>query len=232
MSQYFQSLKSSGNSILLPAAMDFMRSLPDSLFIGTSVFAIITQSFPLGVLVLAMLEFTLLHRSLGAVLSDIDSTNTNKVDNYLCIPGIPSAYQLSIIGSLVSQITTPSGPTTFVSAVLGYIMMCMFNFNKELKELGHREPEWKTRIPLSVLFSSLLLCCYVVWRFMNSCDSLVNVLGSTILGLILGMVIFIFHLYLFGRFSVNLLGIPILSDKSVDGKPLYVCAASVSSGNN
>jgi hypothetical protein len=228
MSQYFDWLKSSNNSIFLPAATDFMRSLPDSLFIGTSVFALLTQSFPLGILVLAMLETTIIHRSLGGVLSQIDSGNTMaKPGNYMCIPGIPSAYQLSVVGSLVSQISVPSGPTMFVSSVLGYIMLCMFNFTKELKELGEREPEWKTRIPLSVTFSLLLLCSYIIWRFMNSCDSLINVLGSTIIGLIVGMGIFLVHVYLFGRYAVNLLGLPILADKSAEGKPLYVCSPSI-----
>ena len=232
MSQYFDWLKSSKNSILLPAATDFMRSLPDSLFIGTSVFALLTQSFPLGILVLAMLETTLLHRSIGGILSQIDSGNTVKPGNYMCIPGIPSAYQLSVVGNLVSQISVPSGPTMFIASVLGYIMCSMFNFNKELKELGQREPEWKTRIPLSVTFSLLLLCSYVIWRFMNSCDSLINVLGSTIIGLLVGMVIFLIHVYLFGRFAVNLLGIPILAEKSAEGKPLYVCSPSVNPSVN
>jgi hypothetical protein len=150
-----------------------------------------------------------------------------KPGNYMCIPGIPSAYQLSIVGNLVSQISVPSGPTMFISSVLGYIMLCIFNFNKELKELSERESEWKTRIPMSVTFSLLLLSSYVIWRCMNSCDSLINVLGSTIFGLIVGMGIFLIHVYLFGRFAINLLGLPILSDKSVDGKPLYVCSPSV-----
>ena len=232
MSHYFDSLKSFNTSILLPASIDFMRSLPDSLFIGTSVFAMLTQSFPLGILVLAMLETTLFHRFLGGVLSQIDSNNTTKPGHYMCIPGIPSAYQLSIVGNLVSQVSTPSGPTLFVSSVLSYIMCSIFNFNKELKELGQREPEWKTRIPLSLTFSLLLLSCYVIWRFMNSCDSLINVLGSTIIGLLVGMVIFLVHVYLFGRFAVNLLGIPILSDRASEGKPLYVCATSAPSASS
>ena len=210
-----------------------MRSLPDSLFIGTSVFALLTQSFPLGILVLAMLETTIIHRSLGGVLAQIDSGNTMaKPGNYMCIPGIPSAYQLSVVGSLVSQISVPSGPTMFISSTLGYIILSIFNFNKELKELGEREPEWKTRIPLSVTFSLLLLYSYVIWRFMNSCDSLINVLGSTIIGLLVGMGIFLVHVYLFGRFAVNLLGLPILADKSAEGKPLYVCSPSVNPSVN
>ena len=226
MSQYFEWLKSSKTSILLPAATDFMRSLPDSLFIGTSVFALLTQSFPLGILVLAMLEFTLIHRVFGGVLSSIDSDNSSKPGHYMCLPGIPSAYQISIVGNLVSEISTPSGPTMFVTAILAYIMASIFNFHKELEELGQREPEWKTRIPLSVTFSLLLLCSYIIWRFMNSCDSLINVLGSAILGLLVGMMVFLVHIYLFGRFAVNLLGIPILSERAAAGKPLYVCASS------
>ena len=227
MSQYFEALRSWKTSILEPATTDFMRSLPDSLFIGTSMFALLTQSFPLGILVLAMLETTLIHRAIGGTLSQIDSTNKSPPGNPVCIPGIPSVYQISIVGNLVSQLSVPSGPTMFISSIICYMMLAVYNFQQELKELALKEPEWGTRITLSTTFSLLLLCLFVIWRFYNSCDSLINVLGSMILGLLVGSMIFLVHLYLFGRFAINLLGIPLLAERAADGTPLYVCSTAV-----
>jgi hypothetical protein len=32
------------------------------------------------------------------------------------------------------------------------------------------------------------------------------------------------HTYLFGRDSINFLGVPLLGDRAANGRPLYVCA--------
>jgi hypothetical protein len=224
MSQYVQWLKSANESILHPAAIDFMRSLPDSMFLGTSVFALFTQSFPLGILVLAMLEFTLLHRVFGGTASYIQSGNEQSPKDYKCIPGIPSPYQISIVGKLISQHAFPSGPMMFVASVLSYTILSIYNFSNELKELSQQEPQWNTRIPVSITFCCLLLVFYMLWRYNTECDSAMNVLASSIIGLIVGGVVCLVHQFLFGRFAINFLGIPILADRAAEGRPLYVCA--------
>jgi len=224
MSQYIEGLKSTYGSILRPAAIDFMRSLPDSMFLGTSVFALFTQSFPLGILVLAMLEFTLLHRIFAGTASYIQSGNQESPKDYKCLPGIPSPYQISIIGKLISQYIFPSGPIMFVAAVISYTIGSILNFNQELKELSQQEPQWNTRIPVSITFCCLLLIFYMLWRYNTECDSAINILASAILGLIVGGIVYLIHVFLFGRFAINFLGIPILADRAAEGRPLYVCA--------
>jgi hypothetical protein len=96
------------------------------------------------------------------------------------------------------------------------------NFKEELNELGMKDPEWKTRLPLSFMFSFLLLILFVFWRFSNSCDGAVTLLGSVVTGLLTGGLVFLIHVYLFGRDSVNFLGIPLLADRAATGAPLYV----------
>lgn len=224
MSQYFEWLKSARTTLLAPAGTDFLRSLPDSLFVGTGVFALLTQSFPLGILVFAMVEFTIVHRLLGGFLSAISPTITKPPANYLCHPGIPSPYQLSAVGALLSDIAVPSGPMFFVAAVITYCLGAVMNFSKELKELSKKESQWGTRIPLGATFGGLLLAVYMVWRYMSGCDSVPVILGSTLVGMLAGMSALLIHLFLFGRFSINFLGIPLLADRVSEGRPLYVCA--------
>ena len=65
MSSYFKLLKSLRTDIVAPAFHDFMRSLPDSLMFGTGVFALVTQSFPMGILVLAIIELCISHKFIG-----------------------------------------------------------------------------------------------------------------------------------------------------------------------
>lgn len=210
-------------ALIYPGPTEFMRNLPDSIFLGTSVFAFLTQNFPLGILIFALLEFSLLSWVLAKFLGSVQN-NKVQVTSDMCLPGLPSPYQLSILGHLYPQTSFPSMPILFVSSTLFYITMCILNFRQELKELGQKESEWKIRIPLSITFSTLLLLSYVIWRVSNTCDTVLSSLGSVLLGLLFGGIVHLVHVYLFGRDSINFLGLPLLGDRAVDGRPIYVCA--------
>ena len=206
-----------------PGPTEFMRSLPDSLFVGTSLFALITQSFPLGILVFAMLEFSILHFLLATAIGSVQS-NTTAPGPEICMSGIPSPYLISMVGQLYPKTSFPIAPIILVTSTIFYTMFSIINFRDELKELGQKEPEWKLRIPLSLIFSCLLLISYSFWRYLNGCDSILSNLGSIGLGAIFGGLVHLLHVYLFGRDSINFLGIPLLADRAQGGRPLYVCA--------
>jgi len=208
---------------LHPGPTEFMRSLPDSLFLGTSFLALLTQNFPLGILVFAMTEFAVLDWLLTSVLSSVGK-NSGNVDSDMCLPGLPSPYQISILGHLYPQTEFPSASILFIASTIFYTMASILNFRDELKELGQKEAEWKVRIPLSMVFSTILLLCYVFWRVAYGCDGVVSALGSVALGAIFGGIVYLLHVYLFGRNSINFLGLPLLADKAEGGHPLYVCA--------
>ena len=209
--------------LIHPGPTEFMRSLPDSIFLGTSFFALLTQNFPLGILVFAMLEFSILSWLLAGFLGSIQNNKTS-VTSDMCLPGLPSPYQISMLGHLYPQITFPSIPILFVSSTLFYIMSSIINFREELNELGQKESEWKIRIPLSIIFSTLLLLSYTFWRVSISCDSVTSALGSVGIGAVFGGLVYLIHVYLFGRDSINFLGLPLLADRAAAGRPLYVCA--------
>ena len=210
-------------NLIHPGPREFMRALPDSLFLGTALFALLTQSFPLGILTFAMMEVGILDWCLAGVLGSIQNNKT-PVNSDICLSGIPSPYQISILGHVYPQVEFPSTPILFIASTLFYTLAGILNFREELKELALKEPEWAARIPLSIVFTTLLLLFYVTWRVVYSCDSTLGALGSVVLGAIFGGVIHLLHVYLFGRNSINFLGLPLLADRAADGTPLYVCA--------
>lgn len=227
MSSYFKLLKSVGSDVLYPAFHDFMRSLPDSLMLGSAFFGLITQNFPIGILVLAMFELSISHSLIGGLIKGVQGGNTHVQEKDVCRPGIPSPYQISLVGKLIGETTFPSGPIYFVCGVVSYLLASIVNFKAELEELGKKEPEWKARIPLAVTFGCLFMILYIVWRVVNTCDSAFIALGSMIFGLLAGFAVYTLHLYLFGRDAVNFLGVPLLADKAAGGRPLYACAKQV-----
>lgn len=225
MSSYFKALKSLQDDIVSPAFHELLRSMPDSLFIGSAFFALITQSFPLGIFTLAMAEFGMANRALAGLIGSLQN-NERPARPEICKAGIPSPYQISVVGQILGETAFPSGPVFFLGAVITYILSSTLNFQKELEELGNSEPEWKVRIPLSVTCSILFLVLYLIYRIYYECDGIMEVLGSTLFGGCVGFVVYLLHVYLFGRDSINFLGIPLLADRAANGRPLYVCATN------
>ncbi len=226
MSSYFAFLKSIPDDVLKPTFHDFMRSLPDTVFLGTALFALITQNFPLGILTLAMMEFAVIHRLLGGLITAVQGSNSVSIgaQSIACTSGLPSPYMISAIGQVFHSTAFPSGVLFFISAVVSYTLNSIMNFSEELKELGKKQSEWNARIPMAIGFSILLLGSYVLWRVNNSCDTPLVALGSVLFGTGAGGIVYLLHNYLFGRDAINFLGLPLLQDRAASGKPLYVCA--------
>ncbi len=223
MSSYFERLRSILSDTIVPTTQEFLRALPDSIFLGTAFFALVTQNFPLGVLTLAIAEMAMIQRVLGSVVGIVQDNPIKSYSNK-CSAGIPSPYQLSMVGTLMSEVSFPSGPVFLLTAVITYCLTSTINFQQEPEELGKKEPEWNARIPLAATFSGLLLVLYALWRYMSQCEGMFTILGSSVLGAITGFIIYLIHLYLFGRDSVNFLGLPLLADRAANGTPLYVRA--------
>jgi len=216
----------SGLGIVKRIYTETMRSLPDSLFLGSTTFALLTQNYPISILVLGMFEFSLaawLLCKFGGLLMNNEELLTSDI----CIPGVPSPYLISAVGNIFPKASFPSIPIFFISASMFYILFSVLNFREELKELGRKTPEWKVRIPLSIIFTSVLLLCFTFWRVLNTCDTVIIALGSLLFGALTGSVIMLLHTYLFGRDSINFLGVPLLADRAATGGKQYICAKQV-----
>jgi hypothetical protein len=223
MSSYLKALKSLRTDIIVPAIHEFLRTIPDSIFVGSAFFGLITQSYPLGVFTLAMAEFGIFHKILGGLINQIQG-NIKVQSEDMCNIGLPSPYQISLVGNLLGEYVFPSGTLFFFTAAISYVLSSTYNFQYELEELGKKDSEWKARLPMSTAFSILFLCVMLIYRIAYGCDSLMNSLGSMMIGAIVGFIVYILHVYLFGRDAVNFLGLPLLADRAANGRPLYVCA--------
>ena len=204
-----------------PLSNDIMLGLPDSLFVGSAFFSLFTQSQAYGFLTLAMVEFIAVYNIL-AKFSNFVSTGAS--DPIKCLPGYSSLFQLSILSCFTKQSSFPSGPVFFVGAVYAYILASIISFSDEYNYLGEKNADWKSRIPMSVIFGTIFLFGFIAWRFMNSCDNIVPMIGSLILGIVIGTIVQRVHYSGFGEDSVNFLGVPLLLDRAADGKPMYICS--------
>ena len=102
---------------MVPGGADILRSAPDSLFLGTALFALITQSFPLGIFTLAMAEMGLIGHLLGTLIGAMQG-NEGSLPTDICTPGLPSPFQISVIGKILPAQGFPSAPVFFLTAAI------------------------------------------------------------------------------------------------------------------
>jgi hypothetical protein len=217
MDTLFDRLKSLTIKILSPPFHESIRSAPDSLFLGSILLSIFTQSFPLIVLSLAMAEFGILHRVLANLL-DFVSDNLKTQSPEICRMGLPSPYQISAIGQLLKEYAFPNGTLFFLAAVIVYINSGIFAFKQELTEISSKGDQydyaWGSRVTMSVIFSGLLMILFLLYNVYYGCVNILPAFGSVGIGSVIGLCIFLLHSNLFGKNAVNFLGIPNLEKKN------------------
>ena len=212
----------------LPVAEHLFQILPDATFVFTVLFSILTQNFALGTLALTLIEAMLTFTLFGTGVNYfMDSKAPQRPE--ACQAGFPtslSSYStLSIFSGFSQENLFPSYPIALVSTLIGYILTALLQYTAELKQLG---PGWELRVPIATTLSFLVLTAFVLFRYIAGCENLGVITGTLVIGLLLGTLLTFQNLTFLGKESVNVLGIPILESKTIDGKPLYVCAKAES----
>jgi hypothetical protein len=204
---------------------ELLRILPDSLVMMSGLLALLTSSFPYFVLFVSLIEsifgFHLLRIVLSSVLSSF-ALPTKSSMTEACHTGFRSSTlgDLSFFKSPADSNSVLSAPIFSVAVAAAYVFNSL---NVEIQELEALGPEYAARYYISIF--SLLILLFVIgsYRLYCGCDQLVTVLLSLGVGLGLGTILIYQNYKLLGPDSINLLGIPLLKNKTVNGEPLYAC---------
>jgi len=224
MSDFKESLKAPITEVLAPFADMTLRSAPDSLFFGSAVLALVTQSYALSVFAFAMLQIAgvgFLTGKFSAWTSPV--TGGPAVDN--CGYQIPSWSKFSFLEWANVKAPFPSSPVYFVSAVIAYVLGSTIDQRREITHLARQFPEMKVRFPISPVLSILFLTSFILWRIVRQCDGVLVAFGSLLFGFVIGSLLLLLNIQLFGREAVNFAGLPLLVNRLGTNQPLYVCSA-------
>lgn len=211
---------------LFPVGFHMFQILPDALLVFLAIFSFLTQNFANGLLVFSLLEATAVYSLLspiaGYFVPGIAPTNARVSGS--CIAGFPkvghSYATLSFYKSWLPDYGFPSGPVSLLATLIGYLLSSLFQFNKELRALG---ADWNTRVPIATTLSFLVLLAFVLFRYIAGCEGLGTLLLSMLLGLVGGTALMYQNGALFGKEALNVLGLPILVNKTAKGQAIYVC---------
>jgi len=215
-----------------PIVTEMMRIFPESLVIVSGIFALITISFPFGILFGSLIEATAIFHAMRYVtsyLNIIPITDTGAASfRNICRTGFtdtnmnPSLSSISQFGSWTTGSLNPfpSPPIYMLSVASAYLFSTLNAQSKELEALG---PAYSSRYYTSMIFLTILIFLFVCFRITYSCDSFAVSIMSTLFGLFIGMLLVQQNKRLFGAESINLVGIPLLANRTANGRPIYVC---------
>ena len=204
-----------------------LNYLPDTVLGGIVLFSLLLQSAPLALLGLSLFSLEFFHAGVSTLLGDtIPGLKGTSKDVARCsghFPGI--SYERAVATLLGSgtlktlSVEFPSYFMMFFGALFGYMLGLSNTYSRELEGL----PQKRASIMAGVIIMGLLTFLFLVNRIFSGCDTFVSVLVGSLLGVIYGYGMETLIAFLSGRALTNLMNTPLITDRAIDGKPIYVC---------
>ena len=204
---------------------EIIRLVPDSLLLGSGLFALMTQNYPMGVLFGTLIEIIFLTVGIQNLATYLDLPKSLPERTSIskeCKSGFqsPTLQNVSIFFKMDIKSAFPSAPVFILTAALSYVITAMQGFTAELSELG---PAFSTRYYIGIVLSFILMFIVAMFRLLNNCDGIGIIILSILFGYCLGSVLCWQNNILWGRESTNVLGIPMFANTTADGSPIYIC---------
>ena len=215
---------------VMPNVEEQIRLLPDSILFGSFFIALFTQSYATAMFGVSMLEAGIIGSLLQALFTYMDILHTapaNPEKPSRCVSGYstPTLETLfrvckdSLCGGKIAS-GVPSYPIYFLTTAITYVVGSLYTQKDELQALG---AAYASRFYIALFSSFLLLVITTFYRLANGCDTLGILVMTLLFGGIVGALLVYQNTYLLGRDSTNLTGVPLLRERTRDGKPLYIC---------
>jgi hypothetical protein len=201
---------------------ELQRLIPDSLLFGSLLLYILTQNISYGIFAVFLFESSLAHSLISWIFTQTSGPSESRSPDMLlkCKPGYKTPrYD---INRIFTHLGYPSFATYSITSIATYLGLSMTSFKQTLDTMGI---EWSSRYNMSVGFIVLFVLLFVISRLMKSCDSIGEIMVAGLLGLIVGLIFYFVNTSIFGKESVNFLGLPFLVEKDKEGSPIYVCSA-------
>jgi len=206
---------------------EMMRIFPDGIVITSGIYAVLTLSYPFAVLFGSMVEATVLFhliRYATSYLNMAPMSGSASAYTHVCRTGFtePSTtlLSLSMFGTQRIQNPFPSSPIYMLSVASAYLFSTLNSQSAELQSLG---PAYSSRYYMSMIFLLALLFVFISFRITYGCDTFGIVMLTAPIGIFIGAMLVQQNIRLFGPSAVNLIGIPLLENRTASGKKIYVC---------
>lgn len=191
------------------------------------LFAVLFQSPPMATLATALVSLTFLHPRYTALLQQVvpGLYNNPPVNGQRCsgrFPGITYEALLGIANrgnGAGGEEAWPSYYCSFVGFLAGWVGALPALYSRELAA----QPQRATTAMGGVAVLAVLCLTVMMYRIQTGCESFTSTSVGLLSGFLLGLAIVLLVAWTSDRRLTNMMGLPLLRDKAVDGKPIYVC---------
>jgi hypothetical protein len=205
---------------IIPVIGESVKSAPDALFLGTALLSFLTQSFPLLIFLLALIEVALGIRFIGGIVAAVRPDLVSMTQT--CRQGFPEGGSLAALAGATSTVTkAPHFTVSSLTAASLYLLFSLTSKSESLQALGE---SWAARIPTSFSVTTAILLTIFFGLYITNCISMGNMLFSIVVGVMLGGGAFYINDAFFGPEATNFQGLPLLLSKFQEGDPVYVCS--------
>lgn len=203
---------------------ELIRLLPDSIVLGSGFMALATLSYSHGIFFLALLESLFAYQGIRYLNNTLNILRVYPTDlslSKVCRTGFTTQTSVSLslfTGNI--RPTFPSAPIFIMAVASTYVILSMNVLSKELETMGK---EYVSRYYLARILLPILLLVVAAYRLFFSCDSIGSIVVSAILGSLVGFLLVQQNEAIFGPASLNLIGVPLLRQRTATGERLYIC---------
>jgi hypothetical protein len=205
--------------------METIRLLPEGIIAASGVYALFTLSLPFTIFFGSMIEASLIYRLIGWMASYLSLSSSSGTSAYtkMCRSSFASTADYTALTSLKvlpSSGSFPSYPYFMLTAASAYLFSTLNKLSKELEALG---PAYSSRYYSSMIFLGLLSLVFFTFRMNYGCESFSVLVMTLVAGLLVGVGLVQQNSALFGQESMNLIGIPLLRNRTASGQSIYIC---------
>ena len=222
------------------SAYQLHRLMPDSILFGSLLLYFLTKNKAFGVFSIFIFETVLSHKLVSWGVSNIKGTVIQKFD-IKCRMG----YKTPTFNykRMFAHDPYPSYGIFSITAIGTYLALAMNEFSETLEEMDKSikeserlkdkstdapptvNPLWHTRCKISYFFIFVVIVSIIGVRYMLCSESMNEIIMAFAFAVITGILFFYLNRTVFGKESMNFLGLPYMVTKQSQGSPIYVCAA-------
>lgn len=208
------------------------RLMPDSILFGSLLLYFLTKNKAFGVFSIFIFETVLSHKLVSWGISNMKGRVQQEFD-IKCRMGYKTPtfnYKRMFLHD-----PYPSYGIFSITSIGTYLALAMNEFSDTLHEMdksvretntpGTINPLWHTRCKISYFFIFIVILTIIGVRYMLCKESINEIIMAFIFAVITGILFFYLNRTVFGKESMNFLGLPYMVTKESQGSPIYVCAA-------
>ena len=196
------------------------RIMPDSILFGSIILYFLTQNYAYGIFSLFIFETVMMHKLIAWVFAK--SMGEAPLPDVKCRSGFKTTRH--DFNRMFSK-QYPSYGMFSITAIGIYLGLATKEYSDTFDAMG---PDWASRPSIAYGLIAITIVTFMMVRW-SSCEKFGELCKAFICAILVGVVFFHINKKLFGKESMNFLGVPSIVTKESQGDPIYVCAAEKSS---